>query len=95
MSTHVVPVRVYVSVFVALLALTALTTGVAFIDLGPLNVVLMLAIACTKATLVILYFMHVLYSTRLTWVVVSSGFVWLVVLILFTMSDIVTRGPLG
>jgi cytochrome c oxidase subunit 4 len=95
MSDHVVSVRLYLLVFVTLLALTALTTTVAFIDLGPLNVILMLTIACTKALLVVLYFMHVRYSTPLTWVVVSSGFLWLLVLITFTMSDVVTRGILG
>jgi cytochrome c oxidase subunit 4 len=91
MSAHVVPVRIYIAVFVALLALTALTTAVAFVDLGPGNVVLMLTIAVTKATLVVLYFMHVRYSSRLTWIVVSSGFLWLGVMILFTLSDFVTR----
>jgi len=95
MSDHVVSVRLYLLVFAALLALTALTTTVAFIDLGPLNVILMLTIACAKAVLVVLYFMHVRYSTPLTWVVVSSGFLWLFVLIAFTMSDVVTRGLLG
>ncbi len=92
MSGHVVSVRVYLAVFAALLVLTGVTTAIAFADLGPMNVVLMLAIAVTKATLVVLYFMHVRYSSRLTWVVVSGGFVWLVVIILFTMSDVATRG---
>jgi cytochrome c oxidase subunit 4 len=92
MAGHVVPVRVYVAVFAALLVLTAVTTAIAFVDLGPMNVVLMLAIAVTKATLVVLYFMHVRYSSRLTWVVVSGGFAWLVVMILFTLSDVATRG---
>jgi len=94
MSGHVVPVRIYLAVFAALLVLTAVTTAIAFVNLGPMNVVLMLAIAVTKATLVVLYFMHVRYSSRLTWVVVSGGFVWLVVMILFTMSDVATRGLL-
>jgi cytochrome c oxidase subunit 4 len=92
MSNHVVPVRVYLAVFTALLVLTGVTTAIAFVDLGPMNVVLMLAIAVIKATLVVLYFMHVRYSSRLTWVVVSGGFVWLAVIILFTMSDVATRG---
>jgi len=92
---HVVPLRVYLGVFAALLVLTGTTTAVAFIDLGRMNVVIMLAIAVTKATLVILYFMHVRYSDRLTWVVVGSGFVWLLILIGFTMSDVLTRQILG
>ncbi len=95
MSAHVVPVRIYVAVFAALLVLTAVTTAVAFVNLGALNVVIMLAIAVTKATLVVLYFMHVRYSSRLTWVVVSGGFAWLLVIIGFTLSDFVTRGLLG
>lgn len=95
MAHHVVPVRVYLVVFATLLVLTAVTTGIAFIDLGRINAVLMLTIAVSKATLVVLYFMHVRYSSRLTWVVVSGGFVWLVVMIVFTMSDIATRVPVG
>jgi cytochrome c oxidase subunit 4 len=94
-SEHVVPVRVYVTIFALLLALTAVTTSVAFVDLGRLNVVIMLTIAVTKATLVILYFMHVRYSDRLTWIVVASGFVWLLLLIGLTMSDILTRTVLA
>ena len=73
---------------------TSLTVAAAKVDLGPLNNVVMLAIACTKATLVMLFFMHVRWSTRLTWVVAASGFFWL--LILFTvMSDYVSRGWVG
>jgi cytochrome c oxidase subunit 4 len=91
MSEHVVPVRIYLTVFVILLLFTAATTWVAFIDLGPLNVVIMLAIAVVKATLVVLFFMHVLYSDRLTWVVLSSGFAILLLLIVFTAGDMVIR----
>ena len=91
MHEHIVSPRVYITVFVILLALTATTTAVAFVDLGPLNAVIMLTIAVTKATLVILYFMHVRYGSRLTWLVVSSGFVWLMILIAFTLSDVLTR----
>ena len=91
MHEHIVSPRVYITVFVILLVLTATTTVVAFIDLGRLNAVIMLTIAVTKATLVILYFMHVRYSSRLTWLVVSSGFVWLMILIAFTLSDVLTR----
>ena len=65
MSNHVVPLRVYFSVFGALMVLTAITVAVAFFDLGVLNNVVALGIAGLKATLVILYFMHVRYSGRL------------------------------
>jgi cytochrome c oxidase subunit 4 len=95
MSAHVVSLRVYCAVFAALMFFTAVTVGVAYLDLGPLNVIVALAIAVTKAVLVILYFMHIRYSTRLTRLVVASGFFWLWVLIAFTMSDVVSRGWLG
>ena len=91
MGEPVVPVRVYLAVFAALLVLTATTTAVAFVDLGRLNVVLMLAIAATKATLVVLYFMHLRWSSRLTWVVAASGLVWLAILVVLTVSDTVVR----
>jgi cytochrome c oxidase subunit 4 len=92
MSEHVVPVRIYFTIFAVLLGLTAVTVIVSGIDLGRMNTVVALAIAVTKAVLVILYFMHLRYSTRLTWLVMSSGFVWLGILILFTMTDVLTRG---
>ena len=82
----------YYAVFAALMVGTALTVLVAFYDLGPLNNVLMLGIAMTKALLVILFFMHVRWATRLTWVVAASGFVWLLILFGITMTDYLTRG---
>jgi len=82
----------YYAVFAALILGTALTVAVAFIDLGALNNVLMLGIAITKATLVVLFFMHVRWSTRLTWVVAASGFFWLLILFGLTMQDYLTRG---
>ena len=95
MSAHIVPTRVYFAIYAVLLTLTATTVAVAFVDIGPLNNVVALTIAVSKALLVILYFMHVRYSDRLTWVVVGSGFVWLLILIGFTMSDVLTRQILG
>jgi cytochrome c oxidase subunit 4 len=82
----------YYAVFAALLVGTGLTVAVAFVDLGALNNVLMLGIAMTKALLVILFFMHVRWGTRLTWVVAASGFFWLLILFGITMSDYLTRG---
>jgi cytochrome c oxidase subunit 4 len=82
----------YYAVFAALIVGTALTVAVAFLDLGALNNVLMLGIALTKALLVILFFMHVRWSSRLTWVVVASGFFWLLILFGLTMTDYLTRG---
>src|SRR6476659_9027068 len=92
MSGHVAPKSMYYAVFAALIVGTALTVAVAFIDLGAMNNVLMLGIAMTKAMLVILFFMHVRWSSRLTWVVVASGFFWLLILFSLTMQDFLTRG---
>ena len=92
MSDHVVPQRVYFAIFFALMALTALTVWVAFMDLGPLNTVVAITIACAKATLVVLYFMHVRYGSRLTPVFIGAGLIWMIVLIALTMSDYVSRG---
>ncbi|HEY2989487.1 MAG TPA: cytochrome C oxidase subunit IV family protein [Candidatus Binatia bacterium] len=87
-----ISVRAYAAVFAALLALTALTTGVAFVDLGGgLNNVAALAIAVVKAVLVILYFMHVRTSDRFTWIVVGAGFFWLLILVGGVMDDLLTR----
>ncbi|MGO9270780.1 MAG: cytochrome C oxidase subunit IV family protein [Terriglobia bacterium] len=91
MSEGPVPVRIYLTIFACLLALTALTTGVAFIDMGPLNTVAALTIAVGKMLLVILFFMHLRHSPRLTKVAVVAGFFWLVLLIGLTLSDTRTR----
>jgi cytochrome c oxidase subunit IV len=91
-SEPLISVRVYSIVFLTLIALTLLTTAVAFVDLGgELNSVAAVSIAVCKALLVILYFMHVRYSDRLTWVFAGAGFFWLVILITLTMSDALTR----
>jgi len=94
-STHVLPVRLYLAVFFGLLALTATTVGAAFVDLGPLNNIVAMTIAVLKATLVILFFMHVRYSTHLTGVVIASGIFWLVIMVGLTLVDYGTRGWLG
>jgi cytochrome c oxidase subunit 4 len=94
-SDHVVSIKVYLAIFAMLMVLTASTVWAAFLDLGPLNTFVALAIAVTKATLVILFFMHVKYSSRLTWLVVASGFFILAIMIAVTMADIVSRGWLG
>jgi cytochrome c oxidase subunit 4 len=92
MSGHVAPKSLYYLIFFALLVGTGLTVLVAFYDLGFMNNVVMLTIACAKALLVILFFMHVRWSSRLTWVVAASGFVWLLILFGITMSDYLSRG---
>ena len=70
---------------------TYLTVQMAFLDLGPLNTIVALAIAVFKATLVVLFFMHVKYSTRLTWAVVAGSVFWLGILLVLTLSDYLTR----
>ena len=92
-ATHLVPVRVYLTIFSLLMILTAITVGVSFLDLGPFNTLVAIVIAVTKMMLVVLYFMHVRYSTRLTWAVVAGGFFWLALLLLLTLGDYLTRGP--
>lgn len=91
MSDPVVSRKTYFIVFVILLILLAATLGVAYLDLGPLNEVVALTIAIAKALLIILYFMHVRYSGRVTWVFVGLGFFWLAILVTLTMSDYLTR----
>lgn len=92
MSEHIVSVKVYIGVFLALLLGTALTVFAAFYDFPwRLNTIVALTIASVKATLVVLYFMHVRYSTRLVWVIVASALFWMGILFAFTFSDYFTR----
>ena len=91
MSEYVVPTRTYYLIFLTLMVCTAVTVGVAFIDLGPLNAIVAMAIAVFKTTLVVLFFMHVKYSTRLTWAVVLGSVFWLGILIVMTSGDYLTR----
>jgi len=89
---HIVPRSLYYAVFAALMVLTAVTVGAAFVDLGVLNVGVALGIAVVKAALVVLFFMHVKYSSRLVQLVVLASIFWLLILFLITLSDYVTRG---
>jgi cytochrome c oxidase subunit 4 len=83
--------KTYFLVFGALLVLTLTTTGVAFLNLGPLNTPVALAIAMAKAALVMIYFMHLRHSAFLTRVFAGAGLIWLLHFIIFTMSDYLTR----
>jgi cytochrome c oxidase subunit 4 len=89
---HIVPVTVYYAVFGALMVLTAATVAVAFVDLGRFNIAVALAVALVKATLVVLFFMHVKYSSRLVQLVVLAAIVWLIILFGITLTDYITRG---
>src|SRR3954470_14827342 len=93
MSEHIVPRKTYFTVFGFLLAFTALTVIAATIPFGGiLNDVVALTIAVTKMMLVLLFFMHVRYSSRLIWVIVASMFFWLLILLLLTLTDYTSRG---
>jgi cytochrome c oxidase subunit 4 len=91
MSEHKVPVSTYLLVFTSLIVLTGLTVYAAQQDLGRLNAAVALTIATTKASLVVLFFMHVKYSSRLTQLFVVAGIIWLGILIFITMSDFLSR----
>ncbi|HKC64489.1 MAG TPA: cytochrome C oxidase subunit IV family protein [Pyrinomonadaceae bacterium] len=95
MSEHIVQRKVYFVIFGLLMVFTILTVLAAFKDLDYIfsgaNTVLALTIAVIKATLVVLYFMHVRYSSRLTWVIVIAGLFWLGIMFVLTISDYMTR----
>jgi cytochrome c oxidase subunit 4 len=92
MTEHIDSVKTYAAVFVALLALTLLTTVVATVDLGSFSVAAALAIAVVKMLLVALFFMHIRHSVILTKVVVGGGLLWLGILLALSMADFLTRG---
>jgi len=92
---HVVPKRVYFAVFAVLIVLTWVTAWVSTIDLGRLNLVVALSIALFKASLVVFFFMHLAYATKLTKMILFSGIYWLILLLFITMEDIWTRGWMG
>lgn len=92
MTGHIVSVKLYLLVFFSLLVLTATTVGVAYIDLGGhWNTTAAITIAFIKAMLVVLFFMHLRYSSHLLKLVAASGLLWLMILLSLTMSDYLTR----
>ncbi len=91
MSETIVPPRIYYGIYAALLLLTGLTTFVAFFDLGLFSPIVALTIAVIKASIVALFFMHLRYSGRLTWVVGGAGLFWLGILLTLSLSDYLTR----
>ena len=92
MSAHVLPKSTYYAIFMALMVLTAITVAVAFVNLGSMNFPVAIAIAITKATLVVLFFMHVKYSSRMTKMVVGVAIFFLMIMLGLTMTDYMTRG---
>jgi len=81
----------YLTIILTLMALTGITVWAAFVDLGRFNIVVALAIATCKATLVVLFFMHAKYSSKRTQLVIVAGIFWLAILLLMTMSDYISR----
>jgi len=92
---HIVPKRIYFAVFFALIVLTWVTTFVSRVDLGRWNIFVALAIAICKASLVVLFFMHIWYSSKLTKMIISCAVFWLILLLFITMTDIWTRNLMG
>ena len=88
----VVTTATYLKIFALLIVLALITTALAFVDLHAFNTILAMAIAVTKAVLVVLFFMHVKYEDRLTLVFAIAGFVWLAIMLILTASDYMTRG---
>lgn len=91
MASHIVSLKVYFLIFAALLAMTALTIQVAFVNLGHLNIYVAMTIAVIKGLLVVMFFMHLRYSSNLTKLFVSAGILWFAILIALTTSDYFTR----
>jgi cytochrome c oxidase subunit 4 len=92
MSGHVSPKRTYYAIFGALMILTVITVAVATVNLGPLNFPVALGVAIIKATLVILFFMHAKYSSKMTKMFVGTAFFFLFILLALTMTDYLSRG---
>jgi cytochrome c oxidase subunit 4 len=91
MKHHVLSLPAHLAVFGVLLILTAVTVAVATVDMGPWNTIVALVVASVKGLVVILWFMHVKFASKLTRVFVSAGFVWLVIMILLTAGDYANR----
>ncbi len=88
---HVVPATVYLAVFLGLCVLTTLTVVVNGFDFGRFNLVVALGVAITKASLVVLYFMHARYSPKLTGVVIAAALAFFTILVFLTLADYVSR----
>ncbi|MBI2876207.1 MAG: cytochrome C oxidase subunit IV family protein [Candidatus Tectomicrobia bacterium] len=88
---HILSKSVYVGVFLILLVLLVLTVAASSVHLGPLNIIVAMTIAVVKALLIILYFMHVRYSSRLIWIFAGGAFFWVGILFVLTMTDFLSR----
>jgi cytochrome c oxidase subunit IV len=88
---HIIPARNYVAIWAILMVATAITVFAATLELGVFNIVVALLIASIKGTLVVLFFMHLRYSTKLTMVTVIASIFWLFILFSLTMTDYISR----
>lgn len=95
MSQHVLSVRTNINVFIALMVLLVLTIAIAYLDLGNLGLAIAMLIASAKAVLILLFFMHIRFSTPLTWVFASAALFWLAIMFGLTLNDYLTRGWLA
>jgi cytochrome c oxidase subunit 4 len=92
MSEHILPLKLYYGIWITLLILTGVTAAVSFVDLGPFNTIVALTIASIKAVLVVLFFMHVKYtSEKLTKIVIAAAIFWLLLLLGLSLTDYTTR----
>jgi cytochrome c oxidase subunit 4 len=89
--THIVPAKLYVAIWAALMIFTLITVLASFAELGPFNIVIALLIATIKGTLVVLFFMHLRYSPKLTMVAVIASVFWLGIMFALTMTDYLSR----
>ena len=92
---HISPLSTYIKVFLTLMVLTILTVWVSGQDLGILNTFVAVSIAVVKGTVVVLWFMHLKYSSKITWVAAGAGFIWLAVMLSLTLSDLMSRSWIG
>jgi len=95
MSEPITPTRTYYMVFAALITLTLVTVGVSFMELGAWHTTVGVMIGAVKATLVVLFFMHLLHSSRLSWLAALAGLFWLGILMALTLSDYLSRQVLA
>ena len=91
MSEHVVSPKIYALILTTLLVGTAVTVWVAQVDLGPWSLAVALTIAVIKATLVVLFFMHMKYSHRLNWIFFAAAIIWLILLISMVLVDVIAN----
>ncbi|MBX7216681.1 MAG: cytochrome C oxidase subunit IV family protein [Candidatus Kapabacteria bacterium] len=98
MSGHIVPKKTYYTIFLLLMVLLAVTVLIAYLDLdhatgiGGLNIIVALSIAFTKMMLVVLYFMHMKWSSKLTWIFGGASILWLILMLVITLADYFSRG---